>query len=52
MASAATAIAGIECALIDLKARALGISTGPGWGTELVEEELKKHLWQEKKSSW
>jgi L-alanine-DL-glutamate epimerase-like enolase superfamily enzyme len=26
--------------------------TGPGWGTELVEAEAKKHLWQDKKSSW
>ena len=26
--------------------------TGPGWGTELVEEELLRHPWGDKKSMW
>ena len=26
--------------------------TGPGWGAELVEAQIKQHLWQDKKSSW
>ena len=28
------------------------IPTGPGWGTELVEEELLRHPWGDKKSMW
>jgi L-alanine-DL-glutamate epimerase-like enolase superfamily enzyme len=26
--------------------------TAPGWGTELVEAEIVKHLWKDKKSNW
>ena len=28
------------------------IPTGPGWGTDLNEEEVNKHLWHNKKASW
>ena len=28
------------------------IPQGPGWGTDLVEEELERHPWGGKKSSW
>lgn len=28
------------------------IPDGPGWGTELVEEELLRHPWGDKKSMW
>ena len=28
------------------------IPSGPGWGTELVEEELLRHPWGDKKSMW
>jgi L-alanine-DL-glutamate epimerase-like enolase superfamily enzyme len=29
----------------------MSIPTGPGWGTDLNEEEAKKHLWHNKKAS-
>ncbi len=28
------------------------IPTGPGWGTDLNEEVVKKHLWKDKKANW
>ncbi len=28
------------------------IPTGPGWGTDLNEEEVKKHLWGDKRENW
>ena len=28
------------------------VPTGPGWGTDLVEEELRRHRWTEKHSMW
>ena len=30
----------------------MNIPTRPGWGTDLNEEEVKKHLWQNKKANW
>ena len=28
------------------------IPTGPGWGTELNEEVMKAHMWNEQSSNW
>ncbi|MDP6402905.1 MAG: mandelate racemase/muconate lactonizing enzyme family protein [SAR202 cluster bacterium] len=28
------------------------VPTGPGWGTDLNEEEVKKHLWVDKRENW
>ena len=36
----------------EIDAGNMQIPTGPGWGTELNEEELNKHLWRNKSAKW
>ncbi len=36
----------------EINAGNMQIPTGPGWGTELNEEELNKHLWRNKSAKW
>ena len=38
--------------LPEIVAGNMTIPTGPGWGTDLNEEEVNKHLWHNKKASW
>lgn len=38
--------------LPEIVAGNMSIPAGPGWGTNLNEEVVKKHLWHNKKSSW
>ena len=38
--------------LPEIDAGNMSIPAGPGWGTDLNEEEVKKHLWYNKKVSW
>ena len=38
--------------LPEIDAGNMSIPAGPGWGTNLNEEVVKKHLWHNKKSSW
>jgi len=36
----------------EIDAGNMQIPTGPGWGTELNEEELNKYLWRNKSAKW